>query len=275
MVRVVASQFAWLTPLNEEIARLVATSSPSDPNHGFDVISGAAYFDDGNSSFNAQTTVQQIEAAEMAELTGKFAQQLQTFMASKASWEKQLNQRIPVVMYEGGQGLSNLAGGSSPWYAAYVAAQTDPGQYALTATFLNELADAGVQGLEYFIFMEIPNPWGEYGSMQYLGEPSSLTPSIRRAVDFINSPSLAAGGVPGIDTAGTAANFTVTAGLDPMAAASTLGIPARSTSPAATPRPSCRPTTPSPPPTAGCTPSSSRSRPQASSRSPSPTRRTG
>ena len=47
MVRVVASQFAWLT-LNEEIARLVATSSPSDPNHGFDVISGAAYFDAGN-----------------------------------------------------------------------------------------------------------------------------------------------------------------------------------------------------------------------------------
>ena len=68
-----------------------------------------------------------------------------------------------------------------------------------------------MQGLEYFNFIQTPNPWGEYGSMDYLGEPSSLTPKYNALVDFINSPSLAAGGVPGIDTAGTAANFTVTA----------------------------------------------------------------
>ena len=73
MVRVVASQFTFLVPLNQEIARLVATSSPTDPNHGFDIIAGASYFGDDFSSLNAQTTVQELVAAENANLTGKFA----------------------------------------------------------------------------------------------------------------------------------------------------------------------------------------------------------
>ena len=68
MVRVVGSQFSWTGNLGPELAQLVATSSPSDPDHGFDVIAGGAYFGSDTSLFNAQTTAQQIEAAETASL---------------------------------------------------------------------------------------------------------------------------------------------------------------------------------------------------------------
>ena len=198
MARVVASQFSVPWMFNEEIARLVATSRPTDPDHGFDVIAGAGYFSPDTSSFNAQTTVQQYEAAEMAALTGKFTQQLLNFTAMRNSWEAQLNQNIPVIMYEGGTGQS--AHGSPPWYNTYVAAQTDPGQFAVIMAYLNELQDAGVTGVEYFNFIGLPSQWGEYGSMDYLGEPSNLTPKYNALVDFINPQSLAIIGTPREDT---------------------------------------------------------------------------
>ena len=117
--------------------QLVATSSPNDPNHGFDVISGGAYYDPNSSSFNAQTTVQQIEAAAISALNGQFDQQLQSFMSAAISWEVQLGRQIPVMMYEGGWGLTCPT--TAPWYHAYVAAQTDPGMYQVTTAFLTEL----------------------------------------------------------------------------------------------------------------------------------------
>ena len=208
MLRVVANQFSLPYMFNTEIARLAAISSPSDPDHGFDVIAGGAYFGPDTSSFNAQTTVQQIEAAETSALNGLFTRELQAFMTMTDSWEKQLNQNIPVIMYEGGLNIGDAS--SSPWYSAFVAAQTDPGQYAVTMNYLNELANAGVQGVNYFDYFQYPNAWGEYGSMDYIGEPSSLTPKYNALVDFINNPSLEITGLPQIDKTGTAETFTVT-----------------------------------------------------------------
>ena len=60
---------------------------------------------------------------------------------------------------------------------------------------------------------------------------------------------------------------------DQPAGRRTPAISARSTSPAAMPRPACRRTTPSRPPITDRTHSRSRSRPPAASRSPRPTRR--
>ena len=254
MARVVASQFSVPWMFNEEIARLVATSRPTDPDHGFDVIAGGAYFSPDTSSFNAQTTVQQYEAAEMAALTGKFTQQLLNFTAMRNSWEAQLNQNIPVIMYEGGTGQS--AHGSPPWYNTYVAAQTDPGQFAVIMAYLNELQDAGVTGVEYFNFIGLPSQWGEYGSMDYLGEPSNLTPKYNALVDFINSPSLAVTVSPAIATAG-ASSASPSRRWAPAKAASTRDIPGQSSSLAPTPMRFCRLRTPSPSPTRECIPSQS------------------
>ncbi len=208
VVRVLASQFADPGLFSQEIARLVATSSPTDPDHGFDIISGAAYFSPDTSSFNAQTTVQQIESAEISALNGTFAQQLQAFMVMRAYWEAQLDQNIPVIMYEGGVGLSALGG--PPWYNAYVASQTDPGEYGVITAYLDELQDAGVAQVNYFDFMQYPNQWGEYGSMEYVGQSSSLTPKYNALVGFISSPSLAVTTAPMIATPGEAVSVTVT-----------------------------------------------------------------
>ena len=80
MERVVATQFASAPTLNVLITQLVATSSPSDPDHGFDVVSGGAYFFPDTSSFNAETTVQQIEAAAMSALSSTLEPRLQAFV---------------------------------------------------------------------------------------------------------------------------------------------------------------------------------------------------
>ena len=209
MVRVLATQFDGSASLNPEIARLVATSSPSDPNHGFDIISEGAYFSPDTSSFNSQTTVQQIEAAGMADLNGPVSQNLQSAMQNIENWEVQLNQQIPVIMYEGGWDLSFQ--GTVPWYNAFLAAQTDPGMYQVTTAFLTDLANAGVTGINYSTFTFTPNQYGETGSMVYLGEPSSETPKYNALVSFINSPSLVLTGFPVEDTAGAVEKVTVTA----------------------------------------------------------------
>ena len=104
-----------------------------------------------------ETTVQQILAAGMSALTGVFEQQLQGFMLATASWESKLGRQIPVMMYEGGWDL-NPKSYSFSWESAYAAAQTDPGQYQITTTFLNELEDAGVTGLNYYEFIGGPGP---------------------------------------------------------------------------------------------------------------------
>ena len=189
MVRVVGSQFSWTGNLAPEIAQLVATASPSDPDHGFDVISGGAYYSTDTSSFTAATTVQQIEAAETATLDGPFTQQLQNYMEVVAHLEVQLDQQIPVIMYEGGLGLvANSA--SVPWYNAYLSAQTDPGQGPITATFLTDLANAGVTGINYFEFISEASPYGEWGSMDYLGEPASETPKYNALVSATSASIL-------------------------------------------------------------------------------------
>ena len=208
MARVVAAQFSVPAMFTGEITQLVAISSPTDPNHGFDVIAGGAYFGPVPSSFNAQTTVQQIEAAELAALKGRFTQQLQAFMTMATSWEQQLNQNIPVIMYEGGLGLAAV--GSPPWYSAFVATQTDAGQYPIIMAYLNELEAAGVTGVNFYELIEHPNAWGEYGSMDYLGEPSSLTPKYNALVNFLTSPYLTIAGTPSVIDTGVAEQFTVT-----------------------------------------------------------------
>jgi hypothetical protein len=206
MVRVVATQFANPYILGQELNRLIATSSPSDPNHGFDVVAGAPYFAPTTSSYNARTTVAKIESDMIANLTsGTWQKQLQSFMATVASFEAQLGQPIPVDMYEGGPSITAPAGAS--WWNAYIALQRDPGMTKVIDTYLNELAEAGVAGIEYNTFASRPDPNGEWGSLEYVGEPSSLTPKYNALVNFTN---LGSSGLPGAMTAGTPAQLTIT-----------------------------------------------------------------
>jgi hypothetical protein len=207
IVRVAATQFTYPARLGQELTRLVATASPTDPNHGFDVVSGGSYFSSANtSSYNASTTVGQIESDMMAQLTGPWKVTLQYFMATVASFEAQLGRPIPVDMYEGGEGFAYVGGSS--WYNAYLAVDTDPGNYAIITTFLDDLTNAGVQGMVYTSLASQATQYGEWGAMEYVGQPSSQTPKYNALVAFT---SLGTSAPPASVPAGTAFQFTVTA----------------------------------------------------------------
>ena len=210
MVRVAAGFFNYFPDLTNEIAQLIATSSPSDPHHGFDAISGAPYYSADTSSFTAQSTVQDFEASETYDLQAYVTLEIQSFMQMVDGFEAQLGLQIPVLTYEGGLSLTSQP--YDPWYNTYLALQTDPGQFDVTNLFLKELADGGVTGLGYYQFIEEPSQYGEFGSMAYLGEPSSETPVYNSMVSFINSPSLVLTGFPSsTDVAGEAESVTVIA----------------------------------------------------------------
>jgi hypothetical protein len=206
MVRVAATQFSNPYILGQELTRLIATASPTDPNHGFDVVSGGSYFSAITNSYNASTTVGQIESDMMAQLTGPWKQTLQYFMSTVASFEAQLGRPIPVDMYEGGEGLT-YTGGSS-WYNAYVALDSDPGNYAVITTFLDDLTNAGVQGVVYTSLASQATQYGEWGAMEYVGQPSSQTPKYNALVNF-TSLGMSIPSVP--VTAGIPFQLTVTA----------------------------------------------------------------
>ena len=210
-MRVVATFIDIPSLMNQEIAQLVATSSPDDPDHGFDVVSAAAYFGPDDASFNAETTVQQILAAGMSALTGVFEQQLQGFMLATASWESKLGRQIPVMMYEGGWDLNPKSDSFSWESAPTLPPKPTPVNTRLPPRFLNELEDAGVTGLNYYEFIGGPGPYGEFGTMDYLGQPSSETPKYNALVAFTSSPSLVLTGFPSTTTAGSPNDLTVIA----------------------------------------------------------------
>jgi hypothetical protein len=119
-------------------------------------------------------------------------------------------------MYEGGFGLT--CSKTAPWYQAYLGVQTDPGMYQVTQSFVALLQQHGVDGLVYYEYIYAASPYGEWGSMQSLAEPSSLTPKYNALKDFANtvttgSPTVSLGvsGVPWAVTAGTPEMLTVTA----------------------------------------------------------------
>ena len=90
-------------------------------------------------------------------------------MATVASFEAQLGRSIPVDMYEGGESLTDLSGPS--WWNAYAALQTDPGMDAVNTTWLDDLTEAGVAGINYISLwgcpqahMESGGPWNTWAS---------------------------------------------------------------------------------------------------------------
>src|SRR5262249_43187461 len=130
------------------------------------------------------------------------------FASDVARWETNLNQQIPVVMYEGGEGLyTNM---NVPWANAYVAAQSDSGMFGVNMLYLNALNNAGVDTLAYFNDVQGVNPFGEWGTMEYIGEPSNLPPKYNALINFDNAPKIELTGVPSTVTAGTQ-SITVTA----------------------------------------------------------------
>ena len=210
VLRVVANQFVNPALLNQEITELVSLSSPSDPDHGFDVVAGAPYFGPNTSSYNAQTTVQQIERDSLAALIPLKAQ-LQSFMNMVTTWTTKLNQKIPVIMYESGLGLT--ASPSAPWWNAFVAAETDSGMYSVMLTYFDDLQAAGVAGFNFTLLVDPTSQYGEWGTMNYIGEPPSLTPKYSALLSFINSqgPSLSLSDAATTIMSGAANIFTVTA----------------------------------------------------------------
>ena len=128
-----------------------------------------------------------------------------------STWSKTLNQKIPVIMYE--SGLDLTASSSAPWWKAYVAAQTDSGMYSVMLTYFEDLQAAGVAGFNFTDLVYPTSTYGEWGTMNYTGEPQSLTPKYSALLAFINVQglSLAVSDSATTVTAGTTNSFTVKA----------------------------------------------------------------
>ena len=209
--RVLATQVSVTYHLDGEIRRLVMTSDPDDPDHGFEVVSGAPYFGPSTSEtseYTAATTVQDIEADAMSALTSTTGPRVSQFMATTASWGSILGRKIPVIMYEGGWGMTDYA--SDPWYPAYLQAQTDPGMYAVTTAYLNELNSLGVDGLIYYSYVSEPSKRGEWGSMAHLGQPASQTPKLNALVDYASAVPPTIGDISVSSRTDTSATITWT-----------------------------------------------------------------
>jgi hypothetical protein len=217
-MRVAATQFSNPDLVNQEITRLTATADPTDPDHGFDIISGAPYFAPNTSQYSASTTVQQIESDTLASVYA-LGPAIDQFMAMAAKWGTTLGRTIPVIMYEGGPTF--IASSTSSWYQAYVQTQTDPGMYAVTMAYLDILRQHGVNGLLYYDFINPISSFGPWGSMQYLGEPTAQTPKYNALSDYATGKS-------GLDSL---TGFTI-AGLAPATAGvtQTITVTARGTS---------------------------------------------
>jgi hypothetical protein len=214
-LRVAANQFNVPWHLDQELKRLVATASPSDPDDGFDVVSGAPYFTPNTANYNASTTVQQIEFDATAAALA-LGPQLDAFLAVRNKWVQQLGHAIPAMMYEGGISFAQLSP-SLPWYNAYLQTQTDPGMFQVTQTFIDILRQHGIDGINYYSFCQPINQHGPWGSMQSLSESSSQTPKYAALVDYtdgtLSLPAIAGPSVSGGTAsmvAGTSRTITVT-----------------------------------------------------------------
>ena len=150
-----------------------------------------------------------IESALMAALNGTLEPELRAWMTEVGLLEASLNQTIPVFGYEGGPALS-ISSGSLPWWNAFNATQEDPGMYSVVMNYLDDLNAAGFQGVCYSNLAGTPTTVGEYGSIEYLGQPSNQTPKYNALVAFPNSPKLAITGLGTTGNAGAPATFTVT-----------------------------------------------------------------
>jgi hypothetical protein len=82
--------------------------------------------------------------------------------------------------------------------------------YSVVTAFLNDLNAAGVQGLCYTNLSGRVATAGEWGSMRYVGQPSSQTPKYNALVGYISSPKLQISALATSGPAGAPESFTVT-----------------------------------------------------------------
>ena len=185
MVRVAASQAVNPSLLDVQIVELVKDSAPDDPNHGFDIVSGAPYFDPNDSSYNANTTTAQIVADTEASIASAMTTGVDPFMAAVKKWEQTLGRTIPDYCYEGGTGIAPPY--PSSYYSAAIAVQNDPGMYSVVQDYLAALRAHGVSGINYFNLSTTPSSYGEFGLEEYLGESASLAPKYAAVANFVKS----------------------------------------------------------------------------------------
>ena len=85
--------------------------------------------------------------------------------------------------------------------------------YSVFMTYYNDLKAAGVSGFNFTDLVFPTSMYGEWGGMNYIGEPTSLTPKYNALINFIDSqgPYLGLSDPTTTATAGTSSSFTVTA----------------------------------------------------------------
>jgi hypothetical protein len=230
-LRVAANQFGDPWHLDQEIQRLVADASPSDPDHGFDVVSGAPYFSPDPTNYTSATTTAQIVADTDVSAVTPIDAQAAAFVNIRNKWQRKLGQTIPAMMYEGGYGLTPGGDPTVPWYQAYLSTQTDPGMYQVTQDFLDGLRQNGIDGINYYDFVYKINVWGPWGALQATGQPAAHAPIYAALSDYSTgvmtlptTTALSVSGLGATSTAGATQTITVTAlGTDGTTATDYLG----------------------------------------------------
>jgi hypothetical protein len=164
---------AW--QLGKGLNWILAHSDPADANKGVDVVSCAPYF--GPSSANiatycAATTTAQILADYQAAIPGAISR-LTAYLAVRDSYTLRFGRTVPFWAYEGGPGMTDQSGASSPYFAAYCATQTDPGIGAVVTNYVQALAAAGVDAICFFDLAGMVSGWGNWGAIEYYGSPQT------------------------------------------------------------------------------------------------------
>jgi hypothetical protein len=217
VVRVAAVQLGGPTTLNDELQRFAATAAPTDPNQGFDIISGAPYYSPDPTNYTSSTTSAQI-ATDAKAAAIAIDTTVDAFAAVRNKWQQAQGRHIPIFMYEAGYGLDPHGNGSVPWYQAYLNTQTDPGMYAATQAYIDGLRQHGVDGMVYYSYIYPFSLWGPWGSMDATGEATTLTPIYNALHDYATGqlvlPAISSLSITGLASsapAGFAQTITVTA----------------------------------------------------------------
>lgn len=188
IVRVFAGQAAY-TSESEQILRRM--------DGQFDAISAAAYiFAKGFSLFTADSTLDDVFAAIDLSIPIRI-EWLMNYKQLADQYSASLGRHIPLITYEGGQGL---AGEDKFYQPLYYAAQQDPRMYTAYQKLFQGFRDLGGELFMHYSYVSRDTRYGSWGTLKYQDQPISDAPKYQALLDavsgaiYVDPPVANAGG---------------------------------------------------------------------------------
>jgi hypothetical protein len=155
-------------------------------NGDFDAVSCAAYFGPDaatRATYSASTTADQVMDDTIASIPTAL-NYLALHRALADQYAQALGRPIQLVAYEGGP---HLDGRNQPYQPAFLAAGLDPRMYD---AYRDLVVGAYQVGLDLFMQYEftgrqVPNPFGVFGVLNYMDQPTAEAPKYRALLDAI------------------------------------------------------------------------------------------